>query len=78
MKFNELKGEISRWRITRQRLIDLIIGVCALIVHEFIAKPYYRPFIYSNHINDFHVADTLGNSLGTICRNIHCCRTFWE
>ena len=31
-----------------------------------IARVTYRPYIYSNSINDFHVADTLGNSLGTI------------
>lgn len=66
MTINELKIEISKWKITRKRLIDFTIGMCSLLVHEFIAKPYYRSFIYSNNINDFHVADTLGNSLGTI------------
>ena len=65
MTANELKLELLKWKITRQRLIDLTIGVCSLLLHEFIAKPYYRVFIYSNNINDFHVADTLGNSLGT-------------
>ena len=29
-------------------------------------RGFYRPFIYSHHINDFHFADTLGNSLGTV------------
>lgn len=66
MTINELKIEINQWKITRKRVIDLVIGVCFLLLHEFIAKPYYRSFIYSHKIYDFHVADTLGNSLGTI------------
>lgn len=28
--------------------------------------PVAQPYIYTNHINDFHIADTAGNSLGTI------------
>ena len=66
MTIKELKGEISEWKITRHRILDLTIGVCSLMLHEFVAKPYYRPFIYSHNIYDFHIADTLGNSLGTI------------
>lgn len=66
MTMNELKIEISQWKITKKRVIDLTIGVCVLLLHEFIAKPYYRSFIYSHKIYDFHIADTLGNSLGTI------------
>jgi len=31
-----------------------------------IARAMYRPYIYSQGINDFHIADTIGNSLGTI------------
>lgn len=57
---------IDKWSLTRQQIIDLAIGVSTLILHEFFAKPYYRHFIYSNNIDDFHIADTLGNTLGTI------------
>jgi hypothetical protein len=66
MTIEDLKGEISQWKITRHRILDLAIGACTMVLHEFIAKPYYRPFIYSHDIYDFHIADTLGNSLGTI------------
>ena len=44
----------------------MVVGVLALLVYEFIARPYYRPYIYANHITDFHIADTLGNSLGVV------------
>lgn len=37
----------------------------AVMAYE-IARAYYRPFIYSNQIKDFFIADTLGNSLGTV------------
>jgi len=66
MTINELKVEISKWKITPPRILNLTIGVCSLILHEFVAKPYYRAYIYSHNIYDFHIADTLGNSLGTI------------
>ena len=36
-----------------------------MVVYE-IARATYRPYIYSQGINDFHIADTLGNSLGTV------------
>lgn len=26
----------------------------------------YRPYIYNHKINDFHIADTLGNTFGTM------------
>lgn len=65
MNMNEFK-EIRGWRISIYRLINFAIGITALLIYEFIGRPHYRPYIYSNHINDFHIADTLGNSLGTI------------
>lgn len=66
MTINEVKSEISNWKVTRKRLLYLVIGFGSLILHEFVAKIYYRPYIYSHNINDFHIADTLGNSLGTL------------
>lgn len=66
MTIEDLKKEIINWKFTRYKLINLIIGIVALVLCEFIAKPYYRSYIYSHAIYDFHIADTLGNSLGTI------------
>ncbi len=43
----------------------MVIGLCAVLLTE-LAREYYRPLIYANQINDFHLADTLGNSLGTV------------
>lgn len=66
MTFNDLRREFAEWKITRHRILHFTIGVFALMLLEFVARPYYRPFIYSHSIYDFHVADTLGNSLGTM------------
>jgi uncharacterized membrane protein len=66
MTFDNLKDEIKNWRFTKYKLINLVIGTCSLLIYEFIARPYYRPYIYQNRINDLHIADTLGNTLGTL------------
>ena len=66
MTIVDLKTELSNWKLGKHRIIDLSIGVSTLLLHEFVAKPHYRKFIYSRNIHDFHIADTLGNSLGTI------------
>jgi len=66
MKIRELTEELHHWKLSKERVIHFSIGIAALIVYEFIARPYYRPYIYQHQINDFHIADTLGNSLGTI------------
>ena len=62
----ELKGELRTWRLTKYKSVNLAIGLLALLLLEFVARAYYRPYIYSNNIFDFHIADTLGNSLGTV------------
>ena len=49
----------------RQRMLNLAVGLGALGLTE-LARAYYRPFIRARGIFDFHVADTIGNSLGTI------------
>ena len=41
------------------------MGLGAVVLYE-IARATYRPYIYSRGINDFHIADTIGNSLGTV------------
>ena len=49
----------------RRRLRNLGVGFAALALTE-LARSYYRPFVRANGFNDFHLADTLGNSLGTV------------
>ena len=66
MTLNDFKKEISSWKISKQKAIYFVIGIAALLVYEFMARPYYRPYIYANNIHDFHIADTIGNSLGTM------------
>lgn len=58
--------KISEWRVSRYKITSFAIGITALLIYELIGLPFYRPYIYSNKINDFHIADTLGNTLGTI------------
>ncbi len=66
MTIDDLKNSLTYWRFTKERLINLTIGFSAVLIYEFVARPIYRPYIYRNNLNDFHIADTLGNSLGTI------------
>lgn len=65
MTLNEIKTEIRNWKLTRYKVINFAIGISALLVYEFIGRMIYRPYIYNNKINDFHIADTLGNTFGT-------------
>jgi hypothetical protein len=60
-----LKSEIVDWLLSKRRIINMVIGLSAVLLYEA-ARAYYRPFIYSSGVNDFHIADTLGNSLGTV------------
>jgi len=66
MTIEDLKKGIRDWKLTKERIINLSIGFSAVLIYEFLARPLYRPYIYRNNINDFHLADTIGNSLGTI------------
>lgn len=66
MTFADFKTELKNWRLTRYKAINFTIGLSALLIYEFVGRPIYRPYIYANKINDFHVADTLGNTLGTL------------
>ncbi len=51
--------------LNRFRIINGLIGATALVATE-LGREYYRPFIYSRGIRDYGIADTIGNSLGTI------------
>lgn len=66
MTLDDLKRDFQNWKFTRERITHLAIGLTAVGLYEFVARPIYRPYIYRNQINDFHLADTIGNSLGTI------------
>lgn len=66
MTINEFLKECSNWKLTTYKAINFAIGIAALLMYEFIGRPIYRPYIYSHKINDFHIADTLGNTLGTL------------
>lgn len=66
MTLNEFGNEIKNWKLTRYKAINLVIALSAVLIYEFIGRPLYRPYIYKHGINDFHIADTLGNSLGTV------------
>jgi len=66
MTINDLKIELKNWKLTKYKAINFAIGISALLIYEFVGRPIYRPYIYSNNINDFHIADTLGNTLGTM------------
>ena len=47
------------------RVVYVIIVVIAFVFTEA-GRYIYRPYIYENHINDFGVADSIGNSGGII------------
>jgi len=61
----KLKTGIADWLHSKRRITNFIIGISAVVLYE-IARATYRPYIYSQGINDFHIADTIGNSLGTV------------
>lgn len=46
-----------------KRIIYLLISVFCFILTET-GRFFYRPFIYQNNINDFGIADSIGNSGG--------------
>jgi uncharacterized membrane protein len=66
MTLFEVKESIITWRLSKDRAIFLTTGLSTLLFLELVAKRIYRPYIYSHNLFDFHIADTLGNSLGTI------------
>ncbi len=56
---------ISRDDYTALKKITLGIGITAYFITEM-ARSFYRPFVYANEIDDWVIADTIGNSFGTI------------
>ncbi|MCX2719189.1 hypothetical protein [Lentiprolixibacter aurantiacus] len=49
--------------IDRYRIIYLGMAVLSFVITEM-GRNIYRPFIYSNNIDDFGIADSIGNSGG--------------
>jgi hypothetical protein len=50
---------------SRTRAVNLLIAALAFALTE-IGRDVYRPYVYSHNLNDFGIADTLGNHLGTV------------
>ena len=50
---------------TTLKKCTLKIGLIAFFLTE-IARSFYRPYIYQNHLFDYYISDTIGNSLGTV------------
>ena len=51
--------------IDTRRIIYLLICVFSFLITE-LGRTVYRPFIYSSGINDFGIADSIGNSGGIL------------
>lgn len=51
--------------IDAKRIFFLLVFVLSYLITEF-GRFIYRPYIYSNDIYDFHIADSVGNFIGTI------------
>jgi hypothetical protein len=51
--------------IDTKRIIYLVIAVLFFFLTE-IGRTIYRPFIYTNNIDDYGIADSIGNSGGII------------
>ena len=66
MELKEFTTELKNWKLIRYKAINFLIGIAGLLCYELIGRPIYRPYIYENNINDFHIADTLGNTFGTL------------
>ena len=56
---------VARDDYTTLKKITFGIGISAYFITEM-ARSFYRPYIYANKIDDWVVADTIGNSFGTI------------
>ena len=50
---------------TQVKKASFFIGIIAFFLTE-VARSFYRPYIYENDLFDYYIADTIGNSLGTV------------
>lgn len=65
MNIQNLNDKGRLFRIDEKRIIFFVIFVSMFVITE-IGRKIYRPYIYSNHIFDFWIADTIGNFTGSI------------
>lgn len=56
---------IAKNDFSQLKKITLGIGISAYFLTEM-ARSFYRPYIYANDIDDWVIADTIGNSAGTV------------
>ena len=47
---------------TKKHIVAVVSGLIVACICVVLSKTY-RPYIYENHINDFHIADTISNWL---------------
>lgn len=52
-------------KLTSLKKITLLIAIVAFSITE-LGRSFYRPYIYANKIDDYFIADTIGNSFGTV------------
>ena len=52
-------------RLSRLRVAYVVVFVCAFILTE-LGRFVYRPYAYRVGLDDFGLADTMGNSLGVV------------
>lgn len=62
---NFFTDKISFRTIDKYRIIYFILFIASFVLTE-IGRYVYRPFIYSQNINDFGIADSIGNSGGIL------------
>jgi len=63
MDFFFTKGRL--FKMNALRLAYFVAFVSFFVLTE-IGRKVYRPYIYRMHIDDFGIADSIGNSLGTL------------
>lgn len=56
---------IQRGDYSPLKKATLAIGISAYFLTEM-GRSFYRPYVYANELDDWVVADTIGNSLGTV------------
>lgn len=56
---------IARDDYSALKKITLGVGISAFFLTEM-GRSFYRPYIYAHDIGDWVVADTIGNSFGTV------------
>jgi hypothetical protein len=53
------------YEITNLRIYYGVFFAVAFVITE-LGRKIYRPYIYRHHLEDFGMADTIGNSMGTM------------